>query len=134
VGAFPARDPGIMNRIPDAISARFARYAAILLVSALFAGCGRVNLDLDTVCYKWPLAEHRTFVIQSRERRPVTIQKIVLNGEYLIDKIDSDSGPQAFHAVTLKTGESASYVVNYSERVTYADIYSDRGLCRCDLR
>jgi hypothetical protein len=132
---------GIMNRkIPEVISARFAltsfafRFAAILLVFALFAGCSRTHLDLDTVCFKWSFAEHRTFVVQSRERKPLTIQKIVLNGEYLIDRIDSDSGPQAFHAVTLNTGESASYVVNYSERVTYADIYSDRGICRCDLR
>jgi hypothetical protein len=128
-----------MNTIPEAVSARFAlrsfafRFGAIVLVFALFAGCGRVNLDLDTVCYKWPVAEHRTFVIQSRERKPLTIEKIVLNGEYLIDRIDSDSGPQAFQPVTLKTGESASYVVNYSKRIAYADIYSDRGLCRCEL-
>jgi hypothetical protein len=127
-----------MNRIPETVSAHFAlrsfgfRFAAILLAFALFAGCGRVNLDLDTVCYKWPLAEHRTFVVQSRERRPLTIQKIVLNGEYLIERIDS--GPQAFQAVTLKTGESASYVVNYSKRIAYADIYSDRGLCRCEFK
>jgi hypothetical protein len=128
-----------MNTIPEAVSARFAlksfgfRFGAILLVFALFAGCGRVNLDLDTVCYKWPLAEYRTFVIQSRERKPLTIEKIVLNGEYLIDRIDSDSGPQAFQPIILKTGESASYVVNYSKPIAYADIYSDRGLCRCEL-
>jgi hypothetical protein len=105
----------------------------IVLIFGL-AACGRVNLDLDTVCYKWPLAEYRTFVIQSRERKPLTIEKIVLNGEYSIDRIDSDSGPQAFQAVTLKTGESASYVVNYSKPIAYADIYSDRGLCRCEFK
>ena len=129
-----------MNRtFPEVICARFAltsfafRFATMLLVFALFAGCGRTNLDLDAVCYKWSFAEHRTFVIQSRERRPLTIQKILLNGEYLIDRIDSDAGAQAFRAVTLNPGDSASYVVDYTQRIAYADIVTDRGTCRYEF-
>jgi hypothetical protein len=130
-----AQKPVVPEAKPVQPSTRSVSFRCLLIVLVFgLAACGRTNLDLDTVCYKWPLAEHRTFVIQSRERKPVTIEKIVLNGEYSIDRIDSDSGPQAFKSVTLKTGESASYVVDYSKRLAYADIYSDRGLCRLEFK
>jgi len=128
-----------MNRIPEAV-ARFAltsfafRFAAILLVFALFAGCGgRTNVDLEAEWLAAPGAERQFLTIRSHEQRPLVIKRIVVNGEVTVQEILSGLQSEHFREITLTIGEATTYIVGYSKRILYADIVTDRGTCRYEF-
>ncbi|HEV2806326.1 MAG TPA: hypothetical protein VGW57_15490 [Chthoniobacterales bacterium] len=128
-----------MNRIPEAVT-RFAlmsfgfRFAAILLVFALFAGCGRTtNLDLEVEWLAAPGAEKQMLTIRSHEQRPLVIKRITVNGEVTVQEILNGLQSEHFRETTLTIGEATTYIVDYSKRILYADIITDRGTTRYEF-
>jgi hypothetical protein len=131
-----------MNRkFPEVICARFAltsfgfRFVAILLVFALFAGCGRTtNLDLEVEWLAAPGAEKQMLTVRSHEQKPLCIKRVVINGEVTVQELMSGFFQvEKFRELTLTIGESATYAVTYPKRILYADIITDRGATRYEL-
>lgn len=129
-----------MNRIPDAVSARFAptsfacRFAAIALLSAFLVACGsRTNVDLEVEWLAAPGADRQFLTIRSHEQKPVIIKRVVVNGEVTVQEILTGLQSEHFRAITLTIGEAATYIVDYNKRILYADIITDRGSTRYEL-
>jgi hypothetical protein len=129
-----------MNRIPKAVSARFAltsfafRFAAIALLSAFFVACGsRTNVDLEAEWLAAPGAERQFLTIRSHEQKPLVIKRVVVNGEVTVQEILTGLQSEHFREITLTIGSATTYIVDYSKRILYADIYSDRGVTRYEF-
>lgn len=130
-----------MNRIPEAVSVRFAptsfafRFAAIALLSAFFVGCGsRTNVDLEAEWLAAPGAERQFLTIRSHEQKPVVVKRVVVNGEFTVQEILTGLQSEHFREITLTIGEGATYIVDYSKRILYADIITDRGRTRYEFK
>lgn len=118
---------------PIAISGVF-RLLAIVLMPTLFLACGRTTkLDLDAEWFAVPGAERQMLTVRSREQQPLTIRRIIINGEFLVQEM-SGFQVEKFKQVTLTIGEAAGYSVNYPKRILYADIETDRGTCRYEFQ
>jgi hypothetical protein len=129
-----------MNRIPDTVPARFAptsfafRFAAIALLSAFFVACGsRTTVDLEAEWLAAPGAERQFLTIRSHEQKPLVIKRITVNGEVTVREILTGLQSEHFREITLTIGEGATYIVDYSKRILYADIITDRGTARYEF-
>ncbi|MEY2565024.1 MAG: hypothetical protein QOH88_3217 [Verrucomicrobiota bacterium] len=115
-----------------AVSAAF-RLLAIVLVSTLLLACGRTTkLNLEAEWFAAPGAQKQMLTIRSREQQPFTIRRIVINGEFTVQEM-SGFQVERFRETTLTIGEAAAYSLDYSKRILYADIQTDRGTCRYEF-
>jgi hypothetical protein len=115
-----------------AVPAAF-RLLAIVLVSTLLLACGRTTkLDLEAEWFAAPGAQKQMLTIRSREQQPLTIRRIVINGEFTVQEM-SGFQVERFRETTLTIGEAAAYSLDYSKRILYADIQTDRGTCRYEF-
>jgi hypothetical protein len=115
-----------------AVSATF-RLLVIVLVSTLLLACGRTTkLDLEAEWFATPGAQKQMLTIRSREQQPFTIRSIVINGEFTVQEM-SGFQVEKFRETTLTIGEAAAYSLDYSKRILYADIQTDRGTCRYEF-
>jgi hypothetical protein len=115
-----------------AVPAAF-RLLAIVLVSTLLQACGRTTkLDLEAEWFAAPGAQKQVLTIRSREQQPFTIRRIVINGEFTVQEM-SGFQVERFRETTLTIGEAAAYSLDYSKRILYADIQTDRGTCRYEF-
>ena len=123
------------RRIPSALAAHIAvsvvfRFFAIILLSTCLAACGRTtNLDIEAEWFSAPGAEKQMLTVRSREQKPLTIRRIVINGEFTVQEM-SGFQVEKFRETTLTIGEAAAYSLDYSKRILYVDIETDRGVCR----
>ncbi|MEY2564974.1 MAG: hypothetical protein QOH88_3167 [Verrucomicrobiota bacterium] len=110
------------------------RFAAILLLFALVAGCGsRTNVNLEAQWLGAPGAERQFLTIRSHEQKPLVIKRIVVNGEFTVQEILTGLQSEHFREITLTIGEATTYIVDYSKRILYADIITDRGASRYEF-
>ena len=120
-------------RSPTKMSATL-RLILIVFLSALLVACGRTtDLNIEVEWFAAPAAERQTLIIRSGERQPLIIKRVVLNGEFTVDKSMIGFQVEKFRPVKLTIGEAASYAVDYSKRILYADIETDRGTCRYEF-
>jgi hypothetical protein len=127
------------RRIPSALAAQIAvsvvfRFFAVILLSTCLAACGRTtNLDLEAEWFAAPGAQKQMLTVRSREQKPLTIRRIVINGEFTVQEM-SGFQVEKFKQITLTIGEAAGYSFNYPKRILYADIQTDRGTCRYEFQ
>jgi len=116
-----------------AISVAF-RFVAAVLVSTLFLACGRTTkLDIEVQWFATPGAQRQMLTVRSREQQPLRITRIVINGEFTVQESMNGFQVEKFKETTLTIGEAAAYALDYSKRILYADIETDRGTCRYDF-
>ena len=110
------------------------RFAAILLLFAFFAGCtSRTNADLEAEWVAAPGAERQFLTIRSHEQNPLVIKRVVVNGEFTVREILTGLQGKHFREVTLTIGQATTYIVDYSKRILYADIITNRGATRYEF-
>jgi hypothetical protein len=126
------------RRIPSALAAHIAvsvvfRFFAILLLSTLLPACERTTkLNLEAEWFAAPGAQKQMLTVRSREQKPLTIRRIIVNGEFTVQEM-SGFQVEKFRETTLTIGEAAAYSLDYCKRILYADIETDRGVCRYEF-
>jgi hypothetical protein len=109
------------------------RFVVIVLISTLLLACERTTkLNLEAEWFATPGAQKQMLTVRSREQKPLTIRRIVINGEFTVQEM-SGFQVEKFRETTLTIGEAAAYSLDYSKRILYADIETDRGVCRYEF-
>lgn len=126
------------RRIPSALAAHIAvsvvfRLFAIILLSTCLAACGRTTkLNLEAEWFATPGAQKQMLIVRSREQKPLTIRRILINGEFTVQEM-SGFQVEKFRETRLTIGEAAAYSLDYSKRILHVDIETDRGVSRYEF-
>lgn len=107
--------------------------ALLVFAFSLLSACEQASPKLDAEWTSHPFLRDQILTVRSGEQKPITIKRIVINGEFTVDKVSVAQVTQDFKERTLTIGEATNYSFEYPKRILYTDINTDRGTCRVEF-
>ncbi len=111
---------------------RLKTATAILVIGTLANGCNLAGPDIElngVTLFGTPIS----FSFQNREKRPITIQRVVVNDDFELTRVLYDPRKREFTPTTLEPGDGFALDNPLGVKALTVTVYTDRGSITWDL-